>query len=380
MALKSAWIALAVVCLACLVPAKEHEPSRVVHAAVGAQQLYSFSHPAMGTTYTLLLYADRAQDASAEAAQAFATVDDVEALLSNYQPQSELSRINNEAYAGPVTTDPETFAFLKTSLDWSAHSDGAFDITVGALMKAWGFFRSTGRVPGAAELAQVRAKTGWRKVQLDPVTRMVRFTAPGVALDPGGIGKGFAVDRVVSALRSDGVESALISAGSSTIYGLGAPPGYTGWRVDVPDPARPASAVAHVLLRNTSVSTASCTEKHFVLGGHLYCHIMDPRLALPVEGRLQATVITPSATDGDALSNVMFVDDAAARASVMRQLGARSSALVFSGIPAEDRDSVGSQSRAAGYTPECDSYGWPGTIPAGCVRVGAARVGNVTRH
>jgi thiamine biosynthesis lipoprotein len=379
MALKSLWIAFASFCLVCFLLAKENGSSRVVHAAAaaGAQQLFSFSHPAMGTTYTLLLYADRAQDASAEAAKAFATVDDIETLLSNYKPQSELSRINNEAYAGPVTTDPETFAFLKTSLDWSARSDGAFDITVGALMKAWGFFRSTGRVPSAAELARVRAESGWRKVRLDPATRMVRFTAPGIELDPGGIGKGFAVDRVVSALRNDGVENALISAGSSTIYGLGAPPGHAGWRVDVPDPARPGSAVAFVLLRNTSLSTASCTEKHFVLAGHLYCHIMDPRLALPVEGRLQATVITPSATDGDALSNVMFVDDAAARASIMRQMGAEDSALVFSGIPAEDRDRAGSQPRAAGHTPECDSYRWPGTIPADCVRVGAAKLSNV---
>ena len=138
-----------------------------------------------------------------------------------------------------MTTDPETFRFLKESLEWSARSDGAFDITVGKLMKAWGFFRRLvrlGHVPSDAELAQVRGETGWKRVVLNAGTRTVRFTAPGVELDPGGIGKGFAVDAAVDAMRADGVHAALLSAGSSTIYGLGAPPDAQGWKVRVPDP------------------------------------------------------------------------------------------------------------------------------------------------
>jgi thiamine biosynthesis lipoprotein len=308
-------------------------------------KLFSLSHPAMGTTYTLFLYAGDQAGASREAERAFAIVDDVEALLSNYQPQSELSRINHEAYAAPVTTDPETFRFLEQSLDWSARSDGAFDITAGALMKAWGFFRSSGHVPDDAQLAKVRGETGWRKVQLDAGGRTVRFSAPGIELDPGGIGKGFAVERVVEALRADGVRAAMLSAGSSTIYALGAPPGKAGWRVDVPDPLHKGRVLSSVVLRDTSLSTASCAEKHFMLAGHLYCHIMDPRMLRPVEGRLQATVITPSATDGDALSNVMFVEDAAARQRTMKRLGLDSRALVVSGTP-------------EGATERCTLYRW----------------------
>lgn len=307
----------------------------------------------MGTTYWLYVYATSASRASDEAAKAFAIVDDADALLSNYKPQSELSRINDHAYAEPVTTDPETFRFLEDSLRWSARSDGAFDITVGALMKAWGFFRSTGRVPSRAEISAVRAETGWKKVRLDAAERSVRFTARGLELDPGGIGKGFAVERVVTMLRADGIQSALLSAGSSTIYALGAPPGKAGWRVNIPDPRRPGAIFTTVVLRDTSLSTASCAEKHFVLDGHLYCSIMDPRLAVPVEGRLQATVITPNATDGDALSNVMFVDGAATRALVMRQLGPLDKALVISGTPAVDAGQSNQKK------PACDSYRWP---------------------
>lgn len=301
----------------------------VCTANAAPQQLYTRVHPAMGTDFTLYIYAADDAAADREADRVFEIVDQLDALLSNYQQQSELSRINRTAGREPVTTDPETFRFLKESLAWSARSDGAFDITVGRLMKAWGFFRSTGHVPSDAELEKVRAVTGWRRVVLDAGTRTVRFTSPGVELDPGGIGKGFAVDAAVEALRADGVKAAMLSAGSSTIYCLGAPPDAKGWQIRVPNPQRPGDdAISTVTLRDTSLSTANCSEKHFIVGGHQYCHIMDPRTLRPVEGRLQATVIAPSATDSDALSNVMFVLDAAGRKRVMAALPPADAALV----------------------------------------------------
>ncbi len=283
----------------------------------------------MGTEFTLYLYALDERTCDREADRVFETIDELEALLSNYRPQSELSRLNREAGSHAVTTDPQMFRFLDISLAWSARSDGAFDITVGRLMKAWGFFRSTGRVPTAAELQQVRVQTGWRRVVLDGKARTVRFSSPEVELDPGGIGKGFAVDAAVRALRADGVRAALLSAGSSTIYGLGAPPGKVGWLVNVPDPQHPGNFTASAVLRNTSLSTANCTEKHFTSRGHQYCHIMDPRTLRPVEGRVQATVISPSATDSDALSNAMFVLDVAGRRRLMQALPQEDGALVI---------------------------------------------------
>ena len=292
-------------------------------------QLFTRVPPAMGTDFTIYIYAGDGAAADREAEHVFGIVDQLDELLSNYRPQSELSRINNEAASHAVTTDPETFRFLQESLGWSARSDGAFDITVGKLMKAWGFFRSTGHVPSDGELAKVRAESGWKHVVLDAGTRTVRFTTPGIELDPGGIGKGFAVDAAVDALHADGVKAALLSAGSSTIYGLGAPPNAQGWKVLVPDPNHKGGAISTVMLRDTSLSTAHCSEKHFVVGGHQYCHIMDPRTLRPVEGRLQATVIAPSATDSDALSNVMFVLDAAGRRQVMASLPQTDAALVL---------------------------------------------------
>ena len=262
----------------------------------------------MGTEYAIDLYAPDAPTAEHAANLAFDEVDRIDDLLSNYKSTSELSRLDREAAHGPTVTDPETFRFLERSVYWSRVSDGAFDITVGPLLRAWGFFFHGGHVPSEAELAVVRTKVGWQRLLLDPAQRSVTFAdhAP-LDLDPGSIGKGFAVDALVPLLREAGVSAALISAGNSTIYALGAPPGTAGWPVHIPNPLHPGQTAETVLLKDTSLSTGACTEKFFIQDGHRYCHIFDPRTMRPVEGVLQTTVIDPSATDSDALSTVVFV-------------------------------------------------------------------------
>jgi thiamine biosynthesis lipoprotein len=295
-----------------------------------APQLFTITHPAMGTVFTLYIYAADREEADAKANPVFDEIDGMDDLLSNYKESSELSRINRLAATQPVTTDPETFEFLSDSLKWSALSNGAFDITVGKLMKAWGFFLKQGHIPTEAEFVKLQYETGWQKVKLDAAKRTVRFTSPGVELDPGGIGKGFAVDKAVAILRSEQVSAAMLSAGSSTIYALGAPPGKAGWKIEVPDPLNPQIVLSTVTLRNTSLSSANCSEKHFILNGHLYCHIMDPKTLHPVEGMLQVTVIDASATNSDALSNVLFVRKPEENVPLMKSLP-DDSALVITG-------------------------------------------------
>jgi FAD:protein FMN transferase len=309
-------------------------------------QLFRQVHPAMGTEYTLELYARNQAFADQAMNLAFEEIDRLDALLSNYKPASELSRITREAAVHPVTTDPETFHFLDRSLYWSRQSNGAFDITVGPLLRAWGFFFKQGRVPSDAELAAVRDRVGWQNVLLDPAQRTVVFLDhKAVDLDPGSIGKGFAVDQVVALLRGLGVESAFLSAGGSTLYGIGTAPGLEGWPVLVPDPRQPGAIASTILLKDTSLSTGACTEKFFVYKGHRYCHIFDPRTMRPVEGVLQTSVISPSATDSDALSTVVFV----ATADESRELLAPSTdtrALIF---------------RAASSPNDCIAIHWPGS-------------------
>lgn len=280
-------------------------------------QLYCTTHPAMGTEYSLYLYAPSREQAAVIAKPVFEEIDRVDALLSNYRPDSELSRINRQAFDQEVTTDPETFRFLATCLAWSERSQGAFDISVGKLMKVWKFFGASGALPSTEELAASRADVGWEKIRLNPEQRTVRFLAAEIELDPGGIGKGYAVDRAVRVLRARQVPAALLSAGSSTIYALGAPHGEPGWKVRVPSPHPEGGTISTVILRDTSLSTANLSEKNFVHEGQFYGAIMNPRTLQPVRGMLQVTVISQSATDSDALSNALFVSGPEDRASLL---------------------------------------------------------------
>jgi thiamine biosynthesis lipoprotein len=275
--------------------------------AGAAERMFVESRPAMGTKFTIYLYAPDQETAAAAFGAAFEEIERVEEDLSTYRPTSELSRINHTAGHQSITTDPETFRLLQISLGYGAKTGGAFDVTVGPLMRAWGFFRGQGKYPADAELAEARAQVGWQRVVLDPRNRTLRFDQDGVELDLGGIGKGYAADRVAEVLRDAGIKAALVDAGSSTIYALGAPPGKSAWRVRISRPGHPRYTLAMVSLRDTSVSTSGSYEKFFRLNGHVYCHIMDPRIGKPVEGMLQTTVIAPSAMDSDALSTSTFV-------------------------------------------------------------------------
>ena len=281
--------------------------AQIAPARTATAKLYVQSREAMGTKFTIYLYAASEEQAEAAFEASFDEIERLDRTLSNYNPDSELSRINRLAGRKWVTTDPEVFSLLQTCLGYTIRSGGTFDITVGPLMRAWGFFRGQGHYPTARELEQAREKTGWEKVQLDAETRAVHFAVPGMELDPGGIGKGYAVDRVVVLLRRAGVKVAMVDAGSSTLYAMGAPPGEKGWLVRVPKPGDLSKTISALLLKDESLSTSGSYEKFFQLNGRTYCHIMDPRTGAPVEGMLQTSVIAADGTTTEALSKPMFV-------------------------------------------------------------------------
>ena len=313
--------------------------------------LYTFTHAAMATTFTLNLYDTDSSHAADVSADVFEEVDRLEQLLSNYRDSSELSRINREATRQAVLVEPEMLEFLEQSIHWSQVSDGAFDITVGPLMKTWGFYRHQGVVPPPETLEQLRNIIGWRNLLVDPATRSVRLALAGVELDPGGIGKGFAVDAAVRVLRAEGVHTALLSAGGSTLYGLGAPPGHRGWRVLVPGPLPDRRTLSTILLHNESLSSADCSQKSFVANGHRYCHIMDVRTMRPVEGRIQVSVIHPSATTSDALSNVVFVETPQQSLQTLAINAPQARVLIVSGVPRHAT---------------CSSFRWNAPIASRC--------------
>jgi thiamine biosynthesis lipoprotein len=234
-------------------------------------------------------------------------VDRIDRLMSHYREDSPLSRINREAARAPVAVDRELFDFLSVALHYSAESNGAFDVTVGPLMKAWGFFRGEGRFPTSDELARARSATGFRHVILNPRDRTIWFDREGVELDLGGIAKGYAVDRAVDILRRDRIDRALVSACGSTIYALGTPPEGERWSIDIADPVDGSKVAFSVPLTNRALSVSGASEKFFELAGKRYAHVMDPRTGRPVQGVLGVVVQAPTGTAADAIDNVLFV-------------------------------------------------------------------------
>lgn len=239
--------------------------------------------------------------------QAFDEVDRIDRLMSHYKAESPLSRINREAATSPVPLEPELFDFIADAIRYSRDSDGAFDITVGPLMKVWGFFRGEGKLASDHDIETVRPVVGWQHVIMDAEHRTIRFDRPGVELDLGGIAKGYAVDRVVKLLKAANVNAALISAGGSTIYGLGTPPNHHAWTVSIQDPIDSDKVARDVELKDRALSVAGSSEKSFEVDGVRYSHIMDPRTGRPVQGVLSVAVITATGTEGDALDDAFFV-------------------------------------------------------------------------
>jgi thiamine biosynthesis lipoprotein len=262
---------------------------------------------AMGSVYTIVAYGEERGKLLAAVDQAFEEVRRLDRMLSNYRPDSELSRVNREAAQGPVRVSEEFFRLLEACQQYSRESEGAFDITVGPLMKVWGFYKGSGRLPHRAEIRGVLGRIGYRRVTLDPNERTVRFERDGMSLDPGGIGKGYAVDRVAEILRASRVHAALVSAGSSSIFAIGAPPGEKGWKVSIRHPKDIRRSVDEVVLKDASLSTSGTSEKFFRAEGKLYSHIMDPRTGYPAQGMLSVTVVAPRGIDSEAWTKPVFI-------------------------------------------------------------------------
>ncbi len=237
--------------------------------------------------------------------EAFAAIAEVDRLMSNYRGDSELAAVNAGAAASPIRISDPLLSVIAAAQQVSDRSGGAFDITVGPLVKLWGFHDKKPHVPSAAELDAVRPLVDYRNLLLDPAAHTLRFAKPGVEIDLGGIAKGFAVELAANVLKRHGL-SGFIDAGGNQ-YMLGLPPGKSSWMVGVRDPDRPDGLIGTIDSSAGSVSTSAAYATFLTADGKRYGHIMDPRTLHPTDACLSVTTISVDGTLADAVSTAAFV-------------------------------------------------------------------------
>ena len=269
---------------------------------------FEFSQVHMGMAVRVVLHAPAPDWAERAARAAFARIAELDAILSDYRPDSELNRL--AAQTGVWTpVGGDLFAVLQRALDVAEASGGAFDPTVGPLTLMWREARRTRRLPEGTELADARARVGWRYLKLDAARRAVRLDRTGMRLDLGGIAKGYILQEALTVLTSQGTPRALVEAGGDIVAG-DAPPGRSGWRIDVPHADDRFAAHASALTR-AALSTSGATVQFVEIDGVRYSHIVDPRTGLGVTHDLVTSVIAPDGATADALATALGVLDPA---------------------------------------------------------------------
>lgn len=269
---------------------------------------HAFTRPLMGTEFRIVLHAEDSLGAARAADRAFARIVELEDVLSHYDPGSELSRLSETAGGDhPVVVGDDLWNVLSTARTWSRRTGGAFDVTVGPLTRLWRRAARRGSVPSAADIAAARGSVGYQRLHLNRMDRTVRLEAPGMELDAGGIGKGYAADAALAVLAGLGFPHALVDAGGDVVAGE-PPPGEAGWQValgDAPVGAVPGACV--VPLANAALATSGDTERFVEIEDTRHSHILDPRTGAALTSRRRVTVLASTATDADILASALSV-------------------------------------------------------------------------
>ncbi len=266
------------------------------------------SRRAMATDFVAILPAHRA-DAVEVAFSALEQLDQIEADLTIYRDDSEVARVNRLASSEPVTLSSPTFRLLEKAMEWSRRTDGAFDITAGPLIEAWGFTKRSGRKPTSQEVKAAMQRVGYEKLDVSAADSSVRFAREGMSINLGAIGKGDALDRIASRLRSDGVDDFLLHGGNSSVVASGDQTinSGLGWAVGLSHPTKPNRRLAGIWLRDMALATSGSGKQFFHHRGRRYGHVIDPRSGYPAGDLSSLTVTMPTAADADACATGLFV-------------------------------------------------------------------------
>lgn len=294
---KSSWL------LACalLVPAARAFPREP------ALRRFEFTEAHMGTRFRIVVCAPHRETALGASRAAFSRVQELDHIMSDYQPDSELMALGRAAGGPPVEISDDLFRVLLKAQQLASESEGAFDVTIGPVVRLWREARWSRQMPDAAQLARARALVGLDKLHIDPATHTAQLTVPGMLLDLGGIAKGYAADEALKILKQRGLRRALVAAGGDIAVGA-PPPGKEGWRIGIaPLESLDNTPSRFLWLRDAGVSTSGDAEQFVEIDGVRYSHIVDPRTGLGLTGHSSVTVVAPDATTSDSLATAVSV-------------------------------------------------------------------------
>lgn len=293
--------AVAIVILASISLAKDPE------AAAEDLHRYEFSGVAMAAPVKLIVYAKDQETAESTWGAVMARLEELNQLFSDYDPESELSRLCTLGGPGwPIRVSRELWEVLSRAKEFSRLSEGAFDVTVGPVVRLWRRARRQKALPSQARIAEALQFVGYEKVRLEEKNLTVELLREGMRLDLGGIAKGYAGDQVLSLLAERGISRALLDIGGDIRLG-DPPPGTEGWRVAIEpfgDEDRPPQVL---LLSRCAIATSGDTERFVILGGRRYSHIVDPRTGWALTGNMQVTIVAPEGITADALASAVRV-------------------------------------------------------------------------
>lgn len=281
-------IALVLVLQACL--PGEPEPVRRTQFIMGTLVEITVSHSDPELAQTMIT-------------QAFDEMSRIEKLMSTYIPDSEISQINRAAGKKAIPVSPEVEEVIHEGIFWSEQSKGAFDLTVEPLVQLWGFDGEIEVIPGNKTLKKTASLVNYKDIEIKNHT--VKLTRTGMAINVGGLAKGYAVDRAVSLLRGQ-VGNGIVNAGGD-LYAFGKKDPKTPWNIGLQHPRQPQELLAAFAVQNQAVATSGDYQRYFIKDGVRYHHIFDPRTGKPAREMISATLITTEVMEADALATAVFV-------------------------------------------------------------------------
>lgn len=268
---------------------------------------YAFTQSKMGSPFSIIFFSADSALATKLAQKGFALVDSMNTLFSDYEPDSDVSKLCQHAGEGPLPVSAIMMDVLQLSKEAYQKSGGAFDITVGPLSRLWRNARKKASFPEEQEVVQRKALVNFAKLLLDTQLQTITIPVKGMLLDFGGIAKGYTAQAVLKLLQENGISSALVDAGGDIAMSV-APPGKKGWVVGVNIPETKSELLSNKLhLQNTSVATSGDAFQYLTHEGKKYSHIIDPRTGYGIQSQRNVTVIARDGATADWLATVCSI-------------------------------------------------------------------------